>query len=57
MTSSGSTRVIRSYGAVSAAKAALEAHIRQLAFELAPWRDGERHPCRGYRHAGVTPHP
>jgi enoyl-[acyl-carrier-protein] reductase (NADH) len=37
MTSSGSTRVIRSYGAVSAAKAALEAHIRQLAFELAPF--------------------
>jgi NAD(P)-dependent dehydrogenase (short-subunit alcohol dehydrogenase family) len=36
MTSSGSTRVIRSYGAVSAAKASLEAHIRQLAFELAP---------------------
>lgn len=36
MTSSGSTRVIRSYGAVSAAKAALETHMRQLAFELAP---------------------
>ncbi len=36
MTSSGSTRVIRAYGAVSAAKAALESHIRQLAFELAP---------------------
>ena len=36
MTSSGSTRVIKSYGAVSAAKAALEANIRQLAFELAP---------------------
>ncbi len=36
MTSSGSTRVIQSYGAVSAAKAALESHIRQLAFELAP---------------------
>lgn len=36
MTSSGSTRVIKSYGAVSAAKAALESHIRQLAFELAP---------------------
>ena len=36
MTSSGSTRVIESYGAVSAAKAALESHIRQLAFELAP---------------------
>ena len=36
MTSSGSTRVIRSYGAISAAKAALESHIRQIAFELAP---------------------
>jgi NAD(P)-dependent dehydrogenase (short-subunit alcohol dehydrogenase family) len=36
MTSTGSTRVIKSYGAVSAAKAALEAHIRQLAYELAP---------------------
>jgi NAD(P)-dependent dehydrogenase (short-subunit alcohol dehydrogenase family) len=36
MTSSGATRVIRSYGAVSAAKAALEAHIRQLAYEMAP---------------------
>jgi len=36
MTSSGATRVIKSYGAVSAAKAALESHIRQLAFELAP---------------------
>jgi enoyl-[acyl-carrier protein] reductase III len=36
MTSEGSTRVIASYGAVSAAKAALEAHIRQLAYELAP---------------------
>jgi enoyl-[acyl-carrier protein] reductase III len=36
MTSSGSTRVIPSYGAVSAAKAALEAHCRQLAAELAP---------------------
>ena len=34
MTSAGSTRVIPTYGAVSAAKAALEAHIRQLAFEL-----------------------
>ena len=36
MTSSGSTRVLPDYGAVSAAKAALEAHIRQLAAELAP---------------------
>lgn len=38
MTSSGSTRVIRSYGAVSAAKCALESHTRQLAVELAPKR-------------------
>jgi len=36
MTSSGSSRVIPSYGPVSAAKAALEAHCRQLAWELAP---------------------
>lgn len=36
MTSSGSSRVIPRYGAVSAAKAALEAHCRQLAAELAP---------------------
>jgi enoyl-[acyl-carrier protein] reductase III len=35
MTSSGSNRVIQSYGAVSAAKSALESHIRQLAVELA----------------------
>jgi NAD(P)-dependent dehydrogenase (short-subunit alcohol dehydrogenase family) len=36
MTSTGSNRVVKSYGAVSAAKAALESHIRQLAIELAP---------------------
>lgn len=36
MTSSGSNRVIRAYGAVGAAKAALESHCRQLAYELAP---------------------
>lgn len=36
MTSAGSTRVLDSYGPVSAAKAALEAHLRQLAVELAP---------------------
>lgn len=36
MTSSGSTRVIPAYGAVSAAKCALESHTRQLAAELAP---------------------
>ncbi|MEE8571662.1 MAG: SDR family oxidoreductase [Gemmatimonadota bacterium] len=36
MTSSGGDRVIPSYGAVSAAKASLESHCRQLALELAP---------------------
>lgn len=36
MTSAGSSSVIPTYGAVSAAKAALEAHVRQLAYELAP---------------------
>lgn len=35
MTSSGGSRVIPSYGPVSAAKAVLESHIRQLAMELA----------------------
>lgn len=37
MTSSGGSRVIPYYGPVSAAKAALESHIRQLAVELAPF--------------------
>jgi NAD(P)-dependent dehydrogenase (short-subunit alcohol dehydrogenase family) len=37
MTSSGGRRVWPSYGAVSAAKAALESHMRQLALELAPY--------------------
>ena len=36
MTSAGGHSVIPSYGAVSAAKAALESHIRQLAYELMP---------------------
>ncbi len=36
MTSAGSRRVWPAYGAVSAAKAALESHVRQLAVELAP---------------------
>lgn len=36
MTSSGGERVFAHYGAVSAAKAALESHIRQLAMELVP---------------------
>jgi enoyl-[acyl-carrier protein] reductase III len=35
MTSEGATRAVPTYGAVSAAKAALEAHVRQLALELA----------------------
>jgi enoyl-[acyl-carrier protein] reductase III len=36
MTSSGAHRIWPTYGAVSAAKAALESHVRQLAVELAP---------------------
>jgi len=36
MTSAGSGRIMPAYGAVSAAKSALESHIRQLAVELAP---------------------
>jgi enoyl-[acyl-carrier-protein] reductase (NADH) len=36
MTSAGDTRAIPTYGAVSAAKACLDAHVRQLAVELAP---------------------
>lgn len=36
MTSQGSMQALPDYGAVSAAKAALEAYIRQLALELAP---------------------
>jgi enoyl-[acyl-carrier protein] reductase III len=34
MTSEGSTKAVPTYGPVSAAKAALEAHVRQLALEL-----------------------
>ena len=37
MTSSGGHTIIPSYGAVSAAKAALESHLRQLAVELGPY--------------------
>lgn len=36
MTSAGSMKIWHSYGAISAAKAALESHTRQLAVELAP---------------------
>ncbi len=38
MTSAGGARVLPSYGPVSAAKAALESHVRQLAMELAPYK-------------------
>lgn len=36
MTSEGSAKAVPNYGAVAAAKAALESYIRQLAMELAP---------------------
>lgn len=51
MTSEGSTRVIPTYGVVSAAKAALESHVRQLAMELA--RRGSGITVNAIR-AGVT---
>ncbi len=51
MTSEGSSRVVGSYGAVSAAKSALESHCRQLAMELA--RRGIGATCNAIR-AGVT---
>jgi NAD(P)-dependent dehydrogenase (short-subunit alcohol dehydrogenase family) len=37
MTSAGGARVWKTYGAVSAAKAALESHVRQLTLELGPF--------------------
>lgn len=37
MTSSGGTKQLMNYGAVSAAKAALESYLRQLALELGPY--------------------
>ena len=51
MTSEGSTRVIATYGAVSAAKTALESHCRQLAMEFA--RNGSGVTVNAIR-AGVT---
>ena len=54
MTSEGSSRVIPSYGAVSAAKAALESHCRQLAMEFA--RRGAVISVNAIR-AGVTDTP
>lgn len=52
MTSAGGHDVLPFYGAVSAAKAALESHIRQLAMELAPFQI----TVNGIR-AGVTDTP
>jgi NAD(P)-dependent dehydrogenase (short-subunit alcohol dehydrogenase family) len=52
MTSSGSHRVIVGYGPVSAAKAALESHTRQLALELAA-----KGICVNCFQAGVTDTP
>ncbi|MCS7165568.1 MAG: SDR family oxidoreductase [Candidatus Calescibacterium sp.] len=52
MTSIGSSRNWKSYGPVSAAKAVLEAHIRQLALELAPYGITANAIC-----AGVTKTP
>lgn len=52
LTSIGSTNVLANYGAVSAAKAALESHVRQLAMELAP-----RNIAVNAIRAGVTPTP
>lgn len=51
MTSEGSSRVTMSYGAVSAAKSALESHCRQLAMEFA--RNGSGVTVNAIR-AGVT---
>ncbi len=38
LTSIGNTRAMNNYGAISAAKCALEAYIRQIAIELAPYK-------------------
>ncbi len=47
MTSGGGARVLPTYGAVSAAKAALECYIRQLALELAPYNVTANSICAG----------
>jgi NAD(P)-dependent dehydrogenase (short-subunit alcohol dehydrogenase family) len=52
MTSAGSHRIWTGYGAVSAAKASLESHIRQLAVELGPYGISANALC-----AGVTDTP
>jgi NAD(P)-dependent dehydrogenase (short-subunit alcohol dehydrogenase family) len=50
MTSEGSRRVWTAYGPVSAAKAALEAIVRQLALELAPFEITANAICAGVTH-------
>ena len=50
MTSTGSSTVWKGYGAVSAAKAALESHIRQLALELGPRGITANAICAGVTH-------
>lgn len=52
LTSAGSRRVLPMYGAVSAAKAAMESYCRQLAMELAPLKITANAIC-----AGVTDTP
>jgi enoyl-[acyl-carrier protein] reductase III len=52
LTSAGDVRVAPNYGAVSAAKCALESHVRQLALELAP-----HGVAVNALRAGVTPTP
>jgi enoyl-[acyl-carrier-protein] reductase (NADH) len=57
MTSSGSTRAIPEYGPVGAAKAILEAHIRQLALELAPAGITANDSRRESQTPRAAPHP
>lgn len=47
MTSAGSRKIWPTYGPVSAAKSALESHIRQMAVELAPQRITANSLCAG----------
>ncbi len=58
MTSEGSHRVVPNYGAVGAAKAALEAHTRQLGHGAgAARRAGQLHPGRRHRHPRAAQDP
>ena len=57
MTSSGSHRILPNYGAVSAAKASLESHIRQLAVEGPKRHNGQLDPSGHHRHEGAAGDP